>query len=158
MGKMFLKEVQMIEENTGESVSQVRPWVRYFDRSIDMIILGIVIGFIRLFIDPSANYNSNGVGFVMLIIWIFIEARMISHSGCTPGKRLLKTKVFDKNNNKLTFAQALKRSFLVWFMGMGLGIFSLITMIIGFFELRKEKTTSWINVARAMSFMKRLEF
>lgn len=146
---ILLKGYNMIEKNVSAGVSQVRPWVRYFARSIDIILLWFLFGFIRLFMSPSAKYNLIVVEFLLLIVWVLIEAKMISSSGYTPGKRLLKAKVLDEYNNKLTFSQALKRSFLVWLIGMGVGILWPATMITGFIELRKEKTTTWDKYSKS---------
>lgn len=133
----------MTANNTEVNVSQVRPWVRYFARFIDIALFSILILFIRLF---SASFTINdvtGFSFVMLIIWMIIEAKLISTYGFTIGKKLLNIKVVDANNKKLTFSIALKRSFLVWLLGLGLGILSFFTMLISFFNLRKEKISLW---------------
>lgn len=117
--------------------------------------LGIVV---RNFVDANLYYrflrgekwfNILGVSFLMLMGWILIEAEMISSSGYTLGKRLFKTKVLDEYNNKLSFNQALKRSFFVWLFGMGLGIFFPVTIITGFFEIRKEKITTWDRYSKS---------
>ncbi len=145
------KPVQNVSDPSEQALKEAhvpdaRPWIRYLARLFDYIIFGIVFSIAVALILPALFYLPDIFYSMLLIfVWIFIEARFLSWWGTTPGKWLLKTKVRDLNGNKLTFSQALSRSFAVWLKGMGIGfpIASLITQVIAYNRLKKDGITSW---------------
>jgi hypothetical protein len=80
-------------------------------------------------------------------IWALAEARLISTWGTTPGKWLLKLKVRTNVSEIPDFKRALKRSILVWILGMGLGIFTTISYIFGYYELTRKGITLWDRIS-----------
>lgn len=127
-----------------EEVPQCRPWVRYFSRMLDMLVFGYIVGLMKLIFYPSRNFSEDlSFGIVLLVLWTLVEAKLLSTWGTTPGKWLFKTKVRDNNSNKLSFSSALKRSLLVFVLGLGLGTISLITMILSFMDIDPRGATSW---------------
>jgi len=48
-------------------------------------------------------------------------------------------KVRSNNSQILDFKTALKRSILVWMLGMGFGIFTTISYIFGYYELTRKR-------------------
>lgn len=136
------------EANTirNETVSQVRPWVRYWARYFDYILFSLVVGLVFGVVNPSL-FDAPEIFLSMLIvfIWVFVEAFLLSTWGTTPGKWLLRTTLRDSEENKLTFSMALKRSFSVWWIGVGIGfpIITLITLIGSHGKLTKEGVTFW---------------
>jgi membrane protease YdiL (CAAX protease family) len=124
----------------------VRPWVRFVARNIDNYIFAFILGLFWAMISTSSLPKSDiGFGLIALFLWIFVEAVFLSSWGTTFGKWLLKVKLRDNEDKKLTFPVALQRSFLVWLKGLGIGfpIVSLFTLISAYSELTKKGITTW---------------
>jgi len=132
-------------ENTTD-VAQVRPWVRYWARMIDICLFSLPAGFVLGIVFPSI-LKMPGFAFGMLLIfaWIFVEASLLSTWGSTPGKALFKTTVRSSTGEILSFSNALNRSFSVWWRGLGTGfpIVSLATLEAANKHLSKDGITSW---------------
>jgi len=134
-----------------KEVSKVRPWVRFFARYTDYMIGGIILAIILGIVAPDSIFlapnRASEILFTMLImfIWIFVEAVLLSTWGTTPGKWLLKTTVSSQTGEKLTFSSALNRSFSVWLKGFGMGIplVSLITLSLAYDKLTHNGITTW---------------
>lgn len=130
--------------NTMEHDSiNARPWVRYWARYIDMYYMAALIIMLQKIFFPTRQLDLNIATVGMYIIWILLEAQLLATWGTTPGKWLLKTKVRDANNNKLSLKTALSRAFLVWFMGLGMTVLSPITEVIAYSELVNNGVTAW---------------
>lgn len=126
--------------------SQVRPWVRFWARIFDFALATLVIVLIVAIITPlSLDMPEPLLGMVVLFVWIFIEATLLSTWGTTPGKWLLRITLRDSAGRILTNSDALYRSFLVWWRGLGIGIpiVSLITLIVAYRNLSKNGITTW---------------
>lgn len=85
------------------------------------------------------------LGWLALAIYPFVEALLLSWWGTTPGKALLRVRVRKNDGRKLSYAEALSRSYSVWTRGLGLGIplVSLFTLIGSEGKLRTSGRTSW---------------
>jgi hypothetical protein len=94
-----------------------------------------------------------------LPVWIVVESIFLSTWGTTWGKSLLKTQVRDNKGKKLTFYNALKRSFLVWFKGLGMGIppIFIITLLVSYNELNKKGITSWDGAGNLIVTHKKMD-
>ncbi len=68
--------------------------------------------------------------------------------GTTPGKAILCIRVRNADGSKLTYFQALGRTFSVWLRGQGLNIplVALITAITAYSRLKNDGSTSWDQV------------
>ena len=147
-------------EKKDDCASTPRQWVRCWARMIDCLLfflcIGLATGYIELLVDlvdPDTTgkftalldgfFDSRFATIISLFLWIFVEAALLATWGTTPGKYLLRTKVRDADMKKLSFSQALKRSFLVWWLGMGAGVIPLPTLIIAAIKLKKKGNTSW---------------
>tara|TARA_B100001057_G_C22744162_1_gene909073 strand:+ start:613 stop:1353 length:741 start_codon:yes stop_codon:yes gene_type:complete len=129
-----------------QTCSQVRPWVRYWARLIDILILAFFLGGILGILYPSVlEISENLLGVLMLLIYVFIEPAMVASWGATPGKAIFKIRVRKSDGTNLNYNEALVRSFKVYILGLGLGlpIVSLITNIFAYVRLTKEGITSW---------------
>lgn len=125
---------------------QVRPWVRYWARSIDYMLFGIVSGiFIGIIYESLLEVPDALFGVILAFLWVFLEPLCLATWGKTPGKALLKITVLKADQSKPTYNEALTRSFSVWLKGVGLGIpiVSLITQITAYNRLTKSGITSW---------------
>jgi len=134
------------KNNMNLSIPQVRPWVRYFARFTDYMLFGFVFAVVAAVLMPSLlNMPDIIMSIIVIFIWIFIEAIMLSAWGTTPGKWFFGTAVKKSNSKNLTFANALTRGFSVWLKGLGAGIplISLITVLTAYTKLKKERITTW---------------
>ena len=122
-----------------------RPWVRYWARMIDYSLFTLVLGFLFDYFYQGLRPIPPFGGFFILFFWIFVETVLVALWGTTPGKWILKIQVRDQKYQRLTFSNALNRSFSVWWRGVGAGIpvISLITMIVAGIKLSNNGETSW---------------
>jgi hypothetical protein len=131
-----------------ESGSQVRPWVRYWARLIDLYLFSIGCGFaIGLLARDWITSQADGflLALVFIFVWCFVEPIFLSTWGTTPGKALLRVTVRKSDGSMLDYGLALSRSFDVWFRGYGLGIplISFVTVLMAYEKLKKNGITSW---------------
>jgi uncharacterized RDD family membrane protein YckC len=129
-------------------VPQVRPWVRYFARGFDMSILmwgvAFMAGFAWGFMSPEASLEPDLALFGIILVGTLVaESLCLSMFGTTPGKWLFNTHVRTNEGSKLSFGQAMSRTVAVWIKGLGLWVFSLITLIWSYNKLNNEGITSW---------------
>jgi hypothetical protein len=136
---------QRAESARAQGVSQVRPWVRYLARSSDMWICGFLVGAMAGYAGIMAEIPRFVLGLTVPLVWVFVEALLLSTWGTTPGKWLFSTWVTDAMGNRLSFSHALSRAFSVWFMGLafGLPIITLITLIVSYVKLKNQGITPW---------------
>jgi len=127
-----------------DNENEARPWVRFFARMIDYyafyLLISVALPTLTLSSKTASIYS-----FSMTFLWIFLESLLLSTYGTTPGKWFLKIELKKASNSKLTYSEALKRSFAVWWRGMGVGfpLLTLITFIIASRKLEKNGITSW---------------
>lgn len=125
----------------------VRPWVRYWARYIDILTAGFFFGILLAVLSPSTvdTVSELLLSILGLFLWIFIESVLLSTLGTTLGKWLLRIRLRTIDGNKPNFLKALKRSFAVWFRGLGLGIpiISIFTLIGAYYRLTENGITSW---------------
>lgn len=132
-----------------EEGPQTRPWVRYWARSIDSLLIGTAVAVPFGAILPEELNNrlvDQLIQFLALALWIPIEAALIAAFGCTPGKALLRIRVTNKNHTNLSFNQALSRSLGVWLKGLGTGLIPIVTIVTNFMAYRRlsdKGVTSW---------------
>lgn len=131
---------------------QVRPWIRFWARWIDTTIFLIIATLILIAVIHFIPYLTillqipdTLYGIIFLFTYVFIEAFLLSTLGTTPGKTLFKIKLRDKNHKKLSYKIALRRSFTVWYVGLGIGfpLIQIITQIYAYKHLKKHGITSW---------------
>ena len=122
--------------------SQIRPWVRYFARFIDINLYATILSF---FSTSLFSESKLGFGMLVLFLGIFIESILLSSWGTTFGKWLLRVCIRDNEGKILTFPIALQRSFLVWLKGLGAGfpIVSLFTLISAHADLTQKGINTW---------------
>ncbi len=142
----------IVVDDVFESVSQVRPWVRYWARIIDIYMMTLVLGFIIVYFEELFAFSTGllelpgaVLNIIVIVLFPFVEAIFISNWGATPGKSLLNTKVLNANGQYPSYMEALSRSFRVAWQGLGLGIpiISLITLLISYGNLKANSITSW---------------
>ena len=141
----------MDSENQKDSYTQyrqlhARPWIRLWARSIDLLILGLVVSIIMAYLTPTLFIEFKIVhSLLVLFLWFLIEPFVLSTWGTTVGKYLLNISVLDLNGCKPTLNNAFSRSFWVWCAGYGFGvpIVSLFTLYFSYQRLNNSGTTRW---------------
>lgn len=130
--------------------AQIRPWVRYWSRMLDVMLfslpLGAVLGFLWPDVVASSGPASDWVlGFIIFLAWAFVEPLCLSVFGTTPGKTLFRITLRLRNGQRIDYSTALARSLKVWLRGMGMGLplVSLVTLIIAHGRLKRGGSTSW---------------
>ena len=126
--------------------AHVNPWIRCIARFFDYALFFLLLLLIRkLFLGhlPFSKYERL-IPFEPFV-WIPIEALLLSTWGSTPGKCFLRTQLKAGKKFKLDFTMALRRSFAVWFRGLGMGIVGLnfFCLMIAYNKLKLLKITSW---------------
>ncbi len=111
---------------------------RFFARTFDFFIYGLFAStIIQILLGRHPdNYSSIEQFFIStfpaLIIMLFLEPLLLSKLGTTAGKFIMGLSVYDSEGSKLSYGNALSRTFNVLLQGYGLFIplVSLITMIL----------------------------
>lgn len=133
---------------------QTRPWVRFFARYLDIIVIaflfGLVIGLVNsmfhLKVITLLNEWSNlAWGMMILFLYVFIEPFFFSIFGTTFGKWMFNVHVKKLDDTKLSFADALVRGLKVWWFGlaMGLPIINIFTQVNASSKLTANGATTW---------------
>jgi curved DNA-binding protein CbpA len=126
-------------------------WSRYFARFFDMYLEVIVLLFILSYFFPSiynsmyknlGNYLS---GIVIYIICLCLESYFISQTGATLGKWFFNIKIVSYDGKRLTFKNALIRSFDMFARGLFLGIpiLTVVSMWISYCKVKNSEVLSW---------------
>lgn len=149
MGDKIVEPSEIIVDGQGlpkERVSHVNPQIRFLARFFDYSLFLLVLWGLKMLLQGSFPF---GLFEYMIpfefFAWIPIEAFLLSTWGTTPGKFFLRTKLKQGRKEKLDFTTALKRSFAVWFRGLGMGIpvINVLCMLVASSRLRMLGQTSW---------------
>ena len=149
MGDRAIEPSEIIIDKEGlpkDKVSTVNPWLRFLARFFDYSLFFLLMWGIR-----TLSHGHLPLGrFEHLVpfeyfVWIPIEAILLCTWGTTPGKFFLKTELRQGRKTRLDFFTALKRSFNVWFRGLGMGIpvINFFCLLIAYHRLRLFRQTSW---------------
>jgi uncharacterized RDD family membrane protein YckC len=146
-------------KNSAWSVSDPHPWRRYFARSLDTSIHGVIVLFVVAIVlgtiapETSREFfgallgTSGQMWFMMLYIFAatFLTAAMIGFTGSSLGKWMFGIKVTDKQDRPIGYKTAWNRELKIWVRGFGLGlpIISLFTLWSAYQYLKKENKTTW---------------
>ncbi len=148
MNQQNMSEEVMPEIITTNETPTVRPWIRFFARTLDLVVLGLIVGLLFVFFMPSLVTFSNILnGIIILFLWFLIEPIFISNWGTTLGKCIFNIKITDINGKRPNLRQSYIRSFQVFLVGYGLGlpVISVIALWLSHRKLVKTKTTYWDN-------------
>lgn len=148
----------------------IRPWVRYVARHIDLGVCTLVFGLtfgVLLVIGHLVGLTSDQqiqamhqhkltslinivTGMLVLIFSMIAEAVMLHLFGYTLGKWLLNVKVRDNNGEKLTLNASFKRAFGVLFYGLGLGVplINIYTQVCTYSDITTQGRTRWDKSAK----------
>jgi hypothetical protein len=115
------------------------PWLRFLARMFDYALFFSGLGVLF-----RSKVESSLVPFEYFL-WIPIEAAFYHWLGTTPGKWLLGIDLRQGRVSKLDYLTALRRSFSVWFRGLGMGIpfVNIVCMLVAFQRLKVFHLTTW---------------
>jgi hypothetical protein len=140
-------EVNVDWEDYTPTGPQVRPWVRYWARTFDFLFFSILVGAVAGVLSPGMvkGMPETILGFVILFAYCFVEPLMLATFGTTPFKALLRVRMRNGDGSKLSYLQALRRTFSVLLFGQGLGIplVALIMCITSYSRLTNKGITRW---------------
>lgn len=129
-----------------ENPTHVNPWIRFVARFFDYSLFCLFLFSLkRIFQTTFLPKDYDSLIPFEFFVWIPIEAILLSTLGTTPGKWFLKTKLKVGKKKSFDFFMALKRSFYVWFRGLGMGIIGINFLCLAFAyqKLKLFKITSW---------------
>lgn len=151
-----VKQEAPVDQSKSFLGGQHHPWRRFFARTVDVSTIGLLLFVLVAFaVGATMPAKAEGfakalenpiiAGFLLYLVWIPAEAAFLSLFGATPAKWLFGIRVVHSNGGLLSFSQAIKRSFLVWIQGVGLGIpfVALFTQLFAYRRLTKTGTTLW---------------
>jgi hypothetical protein len=135
------------------------PWRRYFARAVDnffwAMLIVLILGIAVAVYDPQMAEKMDGLFegpggrvadlIATLIICLIPNAIMIGLTGGNLGKGLFGICVLDREDRPIGLWLSFKRECRVLVFGLGLGIpiVSLVTLIIAYQKLKKDGLTSW---------------
>jgi len=138
------------------------PWRRLFARHFDVLLWGVLIAIpIPLYFGDMSGKNEDFLAWIesyrllvgpcIYIIWLPLEALLISKFGTTPIKWCFGISIRTRDGDKLTFSSALSRTVQVWIRGDGLGFLPvmLATRAIAYNRLTNTGSTSWDDSCKA---------
>jgi len=143
----------MIDVSETRDAHYVRPWRRFFAKTIDYSFLMMGLGFISGIVLAAVNPAWLPVSLVQTLIFsavvfvasLVIEGMLIALFGTTLGKALFRTGVVNEAGEKLGITKAVARSLYCGVAGLGAGIpfVSLIAYIMGYMKLESDGVTIW---------------
>ena len=135
------------------ALDRPQPWLRFWARMLDytwfgllfMLVLGAVLPQDKLDWVVKATFAHAPIDRVVFLLFVPVEAWMLSRRGTTPGKALLRIQVQRKEGGLPTYRQALVRSLLVLIRGcaLGLELINLFAMSWARARLVRNGATSW---------------
>lgn len=135
-----------VQSNYVPEGPQIRPWVRYWARTLDFFTFSLLVGVVAELVYPEfAQIDGKLFGVVLLGLYNLYEPAWLALFGTTPFKALLRVRVRNMDGSKLSYGQGLLRTLKVWILGQGLGIpiVALITNLYSYSRLTNDKITSW---------------
>lgn len=143
-GQLYSSIDHATDEESGKSVPQIRPWIRYWAKMIDVFLVGVFGGILFFTSDPNI-YAQPMFYVTALVSLVLIESILLSTWGTTPGKWLLRIYITDEDGHRLSFVNALKRNSIALLIGLGAGIplIAFITLAYSYYHLNNLGKTYW---------------
>ena len=135
------------KEQQKDTFPNGRPFVRYIARLFDLSLFSLfLITLVSIFSPKFVVASSPIFIFILsLILYILVEAIILSIFGNTLGKSILNARIRTMTGEPIDFIMALKRSIFVTAAGMGFGIplINFICSYFSYFDLRKNGKSTW---------------
>lgn len=131
--------------------TEPHPWRRYAARGLDSLLATLFFFFLYYIVlhhKPAADLGFSILTVIaVLLLTLAIEPILISRCGTTPGKWLMGISIFDVEEGRLSYKNALMRTLGVLWYGAGFSIpfYSLYRKLRCFFTYtrQKEETLPW---------------
>lgn len=124
-----------------------RPFVRYLARFFDLSLFSFILITCVTIFSPKFIIDSSAVFIFILslILYILVEAVILSIFGNTLGKALLNTRLKTVTGEPINFITALQRSIFVNAAGMGFGVplINIICFLFSYSDLTKHGMATW---------------
>ena len=102
------------------------PWRRYFARMADLALYSLFWAAIQYYVlrwwSPNGAFYSILIQYCVYTLMFVLEPLLLCTWGTTPGKYIMGLRPGSAVGSRLTYPEALKRTFLVFGKGMGYGI------------------------------------
>lgn len=147
MNENMTNEMELLEQK--KPIVLPHPWRRFFARSIDSLIYSIIWSCIQYFVfrwHPDDNFLiALLLSYINYTLMIIIEPLLLCTWGTTPGKVIFGLTLRSRSGNKLTYSEALSRTFGVFGNGYGYGIpfYNLFRMYKCYNSSRNGETMNW---------------
>lgn len=149
MNDKVIEPSEIIVDQRGlprEDTTRSNPWIRFLARFFDYSIFLAFLWGLRIALKghfPLGSYE-HLIPFEFFV-WIPIEALFLMTWGKTPGKFFLKIELKQGRRTHFDFFTAMKRSFHVWFRGLGMGIpgLNFFCLLFAYHRLKLTSQTSW---------------
>lgn len=140
-----------VPELAADAAPKVRsPWRRFLARNLDLFIYSALW---EIFLSAVMNVNvtsRSGASNILdtlvgLLLMIFIEPALLAVFGTTVGKWVLGLRVADSEDRRLSYPEALSRTWTVFWSGMGLNIpiYNLVRCWKSYQACEEGKTLEW---------------
>lgn len=139
----------IIEKGRGEPKedhTHVNPWLRFLGRFFDYSLWITALWLLHLILGGKAPFSQyERIIPYEFFTWIPVEAVLLYTWGTTPGKYLLKTEIRQGRRSRLDIGSAFRRSFYVWFRGLGMmvPILNFLCLLVAYQKLKVLHLTSW---------------
>jgi hypothetical protein len=149
MSKDAIEPSEIIIDSDGtpkERVSHVAPQTRLLARMFDYGLFFLVLLLLQSILGPKYPHHLfNHIIPMEYLLFVPIEACLLRFFGVTPGKFLLRTTLKQGRRHRFDWKTSFRRSFNVWFRGIGMGIFGInfFCMFLASNKLRLMGSTSW---------------
>ena len=146
-------------------VGEQHPWRRYFARLLDTMAglsmltlsVSVVLALMAEWV-PGLGAIATAPPIVAVVVaslmFLPLEALLLSSFGATPGKRLFGIRVTHPSGDLLSFSEALQRAARVWMQGQAflIPLVALIPQLLAYRRLTKTGTTLWDDATHAAVF------
>jgi hypothetical protein len=153
---------------------EARPWVRFWARLLDIMLYSAILAFIFPYLAnfstvwqphiaiqwPPFIQQLAAWGLINLAAYILIETILLSTLGTTLGKWIFHISLKNNQDQKLSSVTAFKRTFLVYWRGLGLLLpfISFITLFYSYAALNSSGSTSWDKECHTVVSHQRIGF
>ncbi len=149
MNRKVVEPSEILTEDDGTIRSdslRANPWTRFLARMTDYFLFILVLRATHSIAwGPLPFGKWESIVPFEYFLWIPIEALFLWTWGKTPGKWFLNIDLWYGKRGRPDYLTALRRSFHVWFRGMGMVIpfLNAICMLVAFSRLKALQITTW---------------
>lgn len=149
--EQYLHELSGFPAETKDRIPVVKsPWRRYFARSLDLSVYGVFVYIVMAIVTPYSIIRNtplfrNIMSYLAFGIMLLVEPLLLHWFGTTFGKWVLGLCVNNQDSEKLSYAEALSRTWEVFAVGYGynLPIYSLYCLWRSYRDCKGGEEQTW---------------